>query len=210
VTREAGNRPATLRGATSGRTWDDYTAGTSRPHSLGVMINGSFVFGMDDDDEDVFRRTVDWAIEHGITTATFRVQTPYPGTALHARMEAESRITTRNWDLYDTRHVVYRPTRLAPEALEEGYDWAYREFYRWSSIARASLSHASTKHQAKHVFYSAGWKKFEPAWNMVIRARQLARMTPLLEAVLSRVTAERQAGPAPLPATSTAPHQSCP
>jgi hypothetical protein len=49
----------------------DYKAVADRLHSLGIMINGSFVFGMDDDGEDVFRRTVDWAIEHGITTATF-------------------------------------------------------------------------------------------------------------------------------------------
>src|SRR5205814_6204935 len=48
----------------------DYTAVTRRLHDLGIMINGSFVFGMDDDDASVFRRTVDWAIAHGITTAT--------------------------------------------------------------------------------------------------------------------------------------------
>ena len=80
-------------------------------------------------------------------------------------MEAEGRIVTRDWDLYDTRHVVYRPARLTPEALKEGYDWAYREFYRWSSIARGSLAHGSVKHQAKHFFYAAGWKKFEPLWD---------------------------------------------
>jgi radical SAM superfamily enzyme YgiQ (UPF0313 family) len=167
----------------------DYAAVTKRLHDLGVMINGSFVFGMDDDDESVFRRTVDWAIEHGITTATFHIQTPYPGTRLFARTEAAGRLLTRDWDLYDTRQVVYRPARLTPEALKAGYDWAYREFYRWSSIARGSLSHDSVKHQAKHFFYAAGWKKFEPLWDMVIRARQLRVMTPLLEGVLSRVTA---------------------
>ena len=64
----------------------DYKAVADRLHSLGIMINGSFVFGMDDDDEDVFRRTVDWAVEQGITTATFHIQTPYPGTRLHAAM----------------------------------------------------------------------------------------------------------------------------
>jgi radical SAM superfamily enzyme YgiQ (UPF0313 family) len=152
------------------------------------MINGSFVFGMDDDGEDVFRRTVDWAIEHGITTATFHIQTPYPGTQLHARMVREGRILTRDWNLYDTRHVVYRPAQLEPEVLKTGYDWAYREFYRWASITRASLHHGALKHQAKHFFYAAGWKKFEPAWDLLIRARQLARVTPLLEGVLSRVT----------------------
>jgi hypothetical protein len=103
-------------------------------------------------------------------------------------MEAEGRIVTRDWDLYDTRHVVYRPARLTPEALKIGYDWAYREFYRWPSIARASLAHGSLKHQAKHFFYAAGWKKFEPLWDLVIRAKQLPSMTPLLEGVLSRIT----------------------
>jgi radical SAM superfamily enzyme YgiQ (UPF0313 family) len=167
----------------------DYAAVTDRLHSLGIMINGSFVFGMDDDDEDVFRRTVDWAVDHGVTTATFHIQTPYPGTRLFARTDAAGRILTRDWDRYDTRHVVYQPARLTPAALKTGYDWAYREFYRWSSIAQASLSHGSVKHQAKHFFYAAGWKKFEPLWDAVIRARQLRTMTPLLESVLSKVTA---------------------
>jgi radical SAM superfamily enzyme YgiQ (UPF0313 family) len=181
--------PANLR--SSGKRQNlgrDYSAVTARLHDLGIMINGSFVFGMDDDESDVFQRTVDWAIANGITTATFHIQTPYPGTGLHARLQRERRITTRNWDLYDTRHVVYRPARLSPEELKQGYDWAYREFYRWSSIAKASYAHGSLKHQAKHFFYASGWKKFEAAWNMVIRARQLGHMTPLLEAVLAKVT----------------------
>jgi radical SAM superfamily enzyme YgiQ (UPF0313 family) len=166
----------------------DYAAVANRLHQLGIMINGSFVFGMDEDDDRVFRRTVDWAIDHGITTATFHIQTPYPGTRLFARTEAAGRLLTRDWDLYDTRHVVYQPARMTPHALKEGYDWAYREFYRWSSIARGSLSHGSLKHQAKHFFYAAGWKKLEPLWDLVIRARRLPVMTPLLEAVLSKVT----------------------
>jgi radical SAM superfamily enzyme YgiQ (UPF0313 family) len=166
----------------------DYKTVTGRLHALGIMINGSFVFGMDDDGPDVFRRTVDWAIEQGITTATFHIQTPYPGTKLFERMEQERRIVTRDWDRYDTRHVVYRPARLEPEALKEGYHWAYREFYRWSAIGRAALAHGTLKHQAKHFFYAAGWKKFEPLWDMMIRARQLRHMTPLLEAVLARLS----------------------
>jgi radical SAM superfamily enzyme YgiQ (UPF0313 family) len=166
----------------------DYKAVADRLHSLGIMVNGSFVFGMDDDGEDVFPRTVDWAVEHGITTATFHIQTPYPGTRLHARMVREGRMLTRDWRLYDTRHVVYRPSQLTAERLKEGYDWAYNEFYRWNAITRASLHHGTLKHQAKHFFYAAGWKKFEPAWDLLIRMRQLPWVTPLLEGVLSRVT----------------------
>ena len=187
----------------------DYSAVTSRLHDLGIMINGSFVFGMDDDGEDVFRRTVDWAIEQGITTATFHIQTPYPGTRLFARTEAAGRLLTRDWDRYDTRHVVYRPARLTPEALKTGYDWAYREFYRWSSIAKASLAHGTLKHQAKHFFYAAGWKKFEPLWDMVIRAKQLGAMTPVLEGVLSKVTRADQNSRAHsgMPSVATSPNR---
>ena len=113
-----------------------------------MLVNGSFVFGLDGHGPDVFDRTVDWAVANGITTATFHVQTPYPGTGLHARLAREGRITTDNWDLYDTRHVVFRPARLSPTALKDGYDWAYREFYRWSAIASASFTHGTRKHQA--------------------------------------------------------------
>ena len=49
--------------------------------------------------------------------------------------------------------------------------------------------------QLTHFFYAAGWKKFEPLWDVVIRARQLRIMTPLLEGVLSRVTANEADSP---------------
>jgi hypothetical protein len=152
------------------------------------MINGSFVFGLDGDDRDVFARTVDWAVAAGLTTATFHILTPYPGTPLYADMHAAGRITSRNWDRYDTRHVVYRPLQLTPAELEHGYDRAYETFYRWDNIVRAAATHTAAKHCAKHLFYSAGWKKFERAWDVVIRLKQLSQMRPLLEAVLAPVT----------------------
>jgi len=55
----------------------DYNAAIRRVHNVGVMVNGSFVFGMDNDDESVFDRTVDWAVSQGIETATFHIMTPY-------------------------------------------------------------------------------------------------------------------------------------
>lgn len=166
----------------------DYEAVARRLSDLGVMINGSFVFGMDDDGPDVFDRTVDWAVRNGITTATFHIQTPYPGTRLHRQLSEAGRITSSDWDLYDTRHVVYRPARLTAEELKAGYDRAYRDFYGWGNIARGAASHASLKHRAKHFAYATGWKKFEPLWDVVIKSRRLHAMTPMLEGVLSRVT----------------------
>lgn len=163
----------------------DYDAAIRRLHDLGVMVNGSFVFGMDDDDESVFRRTVDWAVDQGIETATFHVLTPYPGTALHTRMEAAGRILHRDWDRYDTRHAVFRPARMAPGRLEEGYRRAYRDFYRWRSILRGAATKPSLAEGARHVAYAGGWKKMEPLWDWILRARRVASLRPMLEAVLT-------------------------
>ena len=181
-TLSSGGLAGAGKGQNLGRSYRDVVR---RLDSLGVMINGSFVFGLDGDGRDVFARTVDWAVQAGIATATFHILTPYPGTALFTRMAADDRIETRNWDLYDTRHVVYRPSDLSPGDLQRGYDWSYESFYRWSSIFEAASAHASLKSSLKHVFYSAGWKKFERAWDLVIRIRQLSQMRPLLEAVLA-------------------------
>lgn len=165
----------------------DYGEVIRRLDDLGIMINGSFVFGFDGDTEDVFDRTVEWAIERGITTATFHILTPYPGTPLFAEMEAAGRIRTRDWDLYDTRHVVFETRGLNAAALKAGYDRAYRDFYSWSAIGRAALNHGTLKHRAKHFAYGVGWKKFERLWGSIIHLRQLASMRPLLETILSPV-----------------------
>jgi len=178
-----------------GRSYRDVVR---RLESCGVMINGSFVFGLDGEDSGVFGRTVEWAVQAGITTATFHILTPYPGTRLFADMAAQERIETRDWDLYDTRHVVYRPSGLSPEALEKGYDWSYESFYSWSSIFEAASAHDSMKHRLKHLVYSAGWKKFERGWDLVIRVKQLSQMRPLLEAVLAPVNQPTQDAPAGL------------
>jgi radical SAM superfamily enzyme YgiQ (UPF0313 family) len=162
----------------------DYGAAIRRLHDLGVMVNGSFVFGMDQDDPSVFDRTVDWAIGQGMETATFHVLTPYPGTPLFARMEAEGRLLHRNWDLYDTRHVVFRTRCMPAAALESGYWRAYRDFYRWGSIARGAMAHDRWKDRLRHFGYSAGWKRLEPLWDWIIRARRVGRMLPALEALL--------------------------
>lgn len=163
----------------------DYNEAIRRLHGLGVMVNGSFVFGMDHDDESVFDRTVGWAIEQGIETATFHILTPYPGTALYTRMAAAGRLTTDNWNLYDTRHVVYRPQQIAPEALEAGYWRAYRDFYRWGSIFQGASSKPTLMGKLRHIAYAGGWKKLEPMWDWVIRARRVGQLLPVLEGVLS-------------------------
>ena len=165
----------------------DYELAVRKLHDLGIMINGSFVFGLDSDDTDVFKRTVDWGVKNALTTATYHILTPYPGTRLYETMNNDGRILTNDWDLYDTRHVVYKTKKLTYKELEEGYWWAYKEFYKWSNIFEASFSHDSFKHQMKHLVYTGGWKKFENLWNLIINTGGLQKMLPLLELLLTEV-----------------------
>jgi hypothetical protein len=69
--------------------------------------------------------------------------------------------------------------------LEQGYWQAYRDFYRWGAIARGAMAHGQIVAGLRHAAYAAGWKKFEPLWDLVIRARQASRMLPVLETILS-------------------------
>jgi len=180
----------------------NYEEAIRRLHSLGIMINGSFVFGLDEDGNDVFKRTVDWGVKNALTTATYHILTPYPGTRLYQSMKEQGRLLHDNWDLYDTRHVVYKTNGLSPQQLKQGYDWAYRSFYSWSNIWKASWQHDKLKHGIKHFAYAGGWKKFEPVWNFMIKTKGLNKMLPLLETILSKVNSSNKenAGRSPFPA----------
>ena len=163
----------------------DYGAVIRRLHDHGVMVNASFVFGMDSDGPEVFARTVDWAVEQGVETATFHVMTPYPSTRLYERMAADGRLLHSDWDRYDTRHAVFRPARMSPAQLERGYWWAYREFYRWGSILRGASTEPTVRGKVRHAAYAAGWKKFEWLWDWGIRSGVVGRALPVLESVLA-------------------------
>ena len=97
---------------------------------------GCFVFGLDEDRSDVFRRTADFAIEEKIDLPRFAIATPFPGTPLYQRLEAEGRILTRDWSLYDGQHVVFQPKHMGVEELLRGTEKAWKSAYGLKSVGR--------------------------------------------------------------------------
>ena len=144
----------------------DYLKASRVFHDAGIMINGSFVFGFDSDDRDVFRRTVDFTIEGKILTATFHILTPLPGTKAFERLDAEGRILHRNWEYYDTDHAVFQPKNMSAEELDAGHKQAYRDFQRWGSIIKRSTGVPGT---AKRLAYNVAWRKVDPLWMAIYR-----------------------------------------
>ena len=149
------------------------------------MVNGSFVFGLDDDGPDVFERTVEWGVARSLETATFHIMTPYPGTALHGGSPPRGASCTEDWDLYDTRHVVFEPSGMTPRAAR-GRLLARvpRLLPVVGDLARRRGPGHAAGAALRHLAYAGGWKKFEPLWDLVIRARRVNAMLPALERTL--------------------------
>jgi len=105
-------------------------------HGHGISVMGCFVFGMDDDTTEIFERTADFVVDAHIDLPRFAVVTPFPGTPLYRRFEAEGRILTRNWELYDGQHVVFQPLRMSVDELQAGHERAWKRAYRYRSIGR--------------------------------------------------------------------------
>ncbi|NOX97455.1 MAG: B12-binding domain-containing radical SAM protein [Nitrospirae bacterium] len=103
-------------------------------HDNGIAIQGAFVFGFDQDDRMVFKRTVDFVNELKIDLPRFSVLTPFPGTPIYDSLKSQGRIVEKDWSLYDGQHVVFQPAKMTAEELQDGLYWAWKNSYGLSSI----------------------------------------------------------------------------
>ena len=115
---------------------EKYVQVVERLHQHGIALQGCFVFGLDHDGPDVFLKTAEFAVQAGIDLPRFAIVTPFPNTALYHRLEAEGRILTKNWELYDGQHAVFRPAKLSVDELQQGTEAAWKYAYSFRSIAR--------------------------------------------------------------------------
>lgn len=163
----------------------DYARRVAILHDNGIQVNGSFVLGFDHDGPDVFARTAEWIEHNQLECATFHILTPYPATPLFRRMEHEGRLLHKNWDLYDTAHVVFRPQRMTVEQLAAGYAWCYRRLFSHTSIWRRRP--ADWRAVAPYLAMSYLYKRSNRFWNFLIRRRLTARVwRPLVESTRRR------------------------
>ena len=64
----------------------------------------------------------------------FNILTPFPGTKLFKRLEEEGRILHRDWNKYDSQHVVFTPSNMSPDELLQGYKKIIKSVYSFESI----------------------------------------------------------------------------
>ena len=158
----------------------DYARRVRVLHDHGIQVNGSFMFGFDHDRPDVFETTVDWIERNRLECATFHIVTPYPGTPLFARLEAEGRLLHRDWSRYDTAHVVFEPRHMTAEQLADGYARSYQRLFSNASIWRRRP--ADPRAVAPYLAMSYLYKRSNPLWHLLIQHRLTRRAwRPLVE-----------------------------
>jgi radical SAM superfamily enzyme YgiQ (UPF0313 family) len=127
-------------------------------HKRGIMINASFVFGLDEDDASVFKNTLEWIVKNKIETVTSHILTPYPGTKLYSSLMEQDRITDFNLSNYNTAHVVYKPKNMTAEELYNGYLWIYKKVYSFKNIMKRLPE--SRKQRIPYLAFNFFYRKF--------------------------------------------------
>jgi len=169
----------------------DYARRVALLHDHGIQVNGSFVLGFDHDPPDVFERTVAWIEANRLECATFHILTPYPGTPLFRRMEAEGRLLHKDWRQYDTAHVVFRPKQMSEEELAEGYAWCYERLFSHASIWRRRPD--DWRAVLPYLAMSYLYKRSNRMWHLLIRHRLTGPIwRPLVEGTRQRHLKFRQ------------------
>ena len=114
----------------------DYHLLMKKLHHYDIAVNGTFTFGADGDDKDIFKRTVEEVIKMKVDLPRYSILTPFPKTKLYNDLEKQGRIFEKNWTMYDVQHAVFHPKKMTAQELQEGGIYAWRETYKVSSILK--------------------------------------------------------------------------
>jgi radical SAM superfamily enzyme YgiQ (UPF0313 family) len=118
----------------------DYLEAIRTIQSYGILVHSSFILGSDSDSKASFDELIEFIQESHLLMPLINILTPFPGTRLFERLEEEGRIFHKDWRKYDTKYVVFSPSKMSPEELLEGYRKVVREVYSFESILK-KLNH---------------------------------------------------------------------
>ncbi len=112
----------------------DYRMLVKKCHDHGIEVGASFIFGWDTDTKDVFKNTVEFALDTDIDIPGYLPLTPFPGTEIYKELMAQNRIITNDWSKYNWNTCVYKPKNMTSGELLDGCYYAFEESYSTRSI----------------------------------------------------------------------------
>nr|MBC8360047.1 B12-binding domain-containing radical SAM protein [Candidatus Desulfatibia profunda] len=146
---------------------NEYQDAIKAIHDHGIGIQGSFIFGTDQDDTSVFSDVLRFIERTRLEAVIFSILTPFPGTRIYQTMLQEKRILNNDWEKYDMNHVVFKPQKMTARQLQEGFNSAYKKLYGYRSIFKRLFPF-----KRSGLFFGIQNYGFRQAWNKTFKALQ--------------------------------------
>ena len=112
-----------------------------------IRLYATFILGYDQDAADTLETTLVFAQRHRFYIVAFNHLTPFPGTPLYARLQAEGRLLYDKWWLhpeYRYGMVPFAPRGLTAEEVKQRCITARQKFYSLSSVFRRGLDRVNS------------------------------------------------------------------
>jgi radical SAM superfamily enzyme YgiQ (UPF0313 family) len=103
-------------------------------HDVGIAIYGSFMFGFEGDDLDVFKRTLEFCEENEIELALFSALFPIKGSKFYQKLKAQNRLFETDATKFNGQWATFHPKNMTAEQLDYGLRWLWQNFYTKKSI----------------------------------------------------------------------------
>lgn len=119
----------------------DFYEAMRRFHGEGFGILGSFVFGFDYENKEVFEQTLEFIMKGRVDVVQLRILTPYPGTRLYKRLLSEGRLLVPDWWLrgYPPDTLFFQPKGMTADELIRGYARLTRQAYSSGAMMKRFL-----------------------------------------------------------------------
>lgn len=118
------------------RQYDRYLPAIEKIQGRGVSVCGCFIVGLDTDTPEVFDELREFIERSKLLEVQVTVLTPFPGTRLYSRLEAEGRLLYPGaWDRCTLFDVNFQPRGMSVEQLEEGVMQLWRDTWNAEALA---------------------------------------------------------------------------
>jgi Fe-S oxidoreductase len=97
--------------------------------SAGIGVMGSFMVGLESDENSVFDQILSFININNLYHAYFNILTPMPGTRIREILQKENRLLSDNWDNYTGYNVNFKPNKMSLQELESGFTNLYKKVY---------------------------------------------------------------------------------
>jgi len=135
----------------------EYQGAIARIQDHGITVNGCFILGLDGTGTHAFDDVWQFVRDSGLYEVQVTVLTPFPGTPLYDRLQADGRLLREQaWELCTLFDVNFRPTHMSVAELESGFRDLVAQIY--SADATHARKERYRQRASLHGFYPAGRK----------------------------------------------------